>query len=419
MTFDQRNNQKTKTFAPRFTRIMALWLIAAIGFTLSQAFNYTKPADLLAGKTTQQDFEAFIKSHPKPQIMTFLSQEKQALKDNPVDIEPLKNLTMLFSILGETTKAESLTEIVAGRTLQDRGVLIASLNQFLKQKDYGNALMQLDALSRADGENLPNYIMAMSSFATTAAGSDALVTYLAAHPKWRTEVINFMSNDKKQDANNVYRLFAEFKKVGAPPTRGETQAFISRLIADKTYDKAYFVWLDQMDENELHKVSSVFDGGFELELGGRFFDWTSNPIANVQVVLVSRDAGGNDRALAVDFSSGRTPFAHLSQMLKLTPGNYTFSGESKAENLENEKGLVWRVYCLPELGPAIFTTDALFGTQPWSPFTAKLTVPAQNCGTQLLRLELNAIAVVDTQVSGRVLYDSFKIELALDQPIPQ
>jgi hypothetical protein len=231
-----------------------------------------------------------------------------------------------------------------------------------------------------------------------------------AHPKWRDSLINYLTANEKQDVNLIYSMFTKFKVANAPPTRSETQALLRRLIADKTYDKAYFVWLDLLNENELRKVSGLFDGGFEFDFGDRFFDWTYAPLVNVQATIVPRDGTGNDRVLAVDFSSGRTAFAQFSQLLRLSAGEYVLTGESKAENLQNDRGMVWRVYCVPVAGTALTTTDVLMGTHAWSAFTSKFTVPSENCETQLLRLELNAVAVVDTQISGRVLYDNLKIE---------
>jgi hypothetical protein len=181
------------------------------------------------------------------------------------------------------------------------------------------------------------------------------------------------------------------------------------LIDEKSYEKAYFIWLDQLKENELLKVSGLFDGSFDFNFGNRFFDWTSETVANVQVSLVPREAGNNDQALAIDFSSGRTPFANFSQILRLTSGEYTLTGENKAEKLENERGIIWQIYCLPA-GIAIAKTEALLGTKPWTAFSLNFKIPEKDCSTQLLRLELNATAIADTQISGRVYFDNLKID---------
>jgi hypothetical protein len=407
---NKRSSVTIKKIAPWTTRLLAILVVGSIGFTLSQALFYSSPADLLDGKTKPEDLSNFTKSHSKQQILDLIAIEKQGLAKSPLEINFLKNLTALNSMIGEKTNVEKMTEVIASRTLQDKAIQITALDQYIKLGDYPKALAKLDVLTRLDPQLSAEYANVIGNIAAGPDGLNAVVDYFVAHPKWRDSLINYLTTNEKQDVNLIYSMFTKFKVANAPPTRSETQALLRRLIADKTYDKAYFVWLDQLNENELRKVSGVFDGGFEFDFGDRFFDWTYAPLVNVQATIVPRDGTGNDRVLAVDFSSGRTAFAQFSQLLRLSAGEYVLTGESKAENLQNDRGMVWRVYCVPVAGTALTTTDVLMGTQAWSAFTSKFTVPSENCETQLLRLELNALAVVDTQISGRVLYDNLKIE---------
>jgi hypothetical protein len=411
-------NPKALVFGRWRFRLLAFILLASGGFVISQSWTYVKPRSLFQENAKSQDLEIFFKGKSKQQILELISKENIALQGNPLSTEPLKNLTFLNSTIGDAKKSSELTVIVAQRTLQDAGVQIAALSQLLEHKDYAGALERLDALARGEGLTA-ELATAMSNIASSSDGLNALVQYLVAHPKWRAELITYMASNKNQDVNIVYAMFAAFTKENAPPTLGETQAFLRRLLAEKSYEKAYFIWLDQLSENELLRVSGIFDGNFHFGLGNRFFDWTSEALANAQVSLVPRESGSSEQAVAVDFSSGRTPFANLSQVLKLTSGEYNFSGEHKAERLENERGMVWQIYCLPAMGVAIAKTEAVSGTKPWTAFSTNFKIPEQDCSTQLLRLELNATAVADTQISGRVYFDNLKIERpheAVDTP---
>jgi hypothetical protein len=400
------NSMKTAKWQFRFLAIM---LLAALAYAICQTFSQIKPTTILADDATQQDFDSFAKNITANDIQKRIDHEKLALRFNPLDLQPLKNLAALATLANQTSEAEKYIAILASRTLQDEGVLLATTSQFVRDKKYGEALKSLDVLARTTGFK-PEYATAMSAIAATQNGLDELIHYFVEHPKWRSDLIAYMASDPKQITNTLYAMFVEFKKAGAPPTQFETRSFLLRLISEKNYDQAYFIWLDQLTENELRKVSGVFDGAFEFDFGNRFFDWSYDAIANVQVSLVPRESGNSDRALVIDFNSGRTPFAHFSQLLKLSPADYVLSGESKAENLENERGLVWKIYCLPAASTPLATTEALRGIQQWAAFNSKFTVPAQDCGTQLLRLELNARAIADTQISGRVYYDNLKIE---------
>ncbi len=402
-------NQKMLEVAPWRFRVLAIFLVAAISFTINQSWNYVKTNTLIEENTGAQNLNDFARSHSKEQILALIVREQKALSGNPLDIQALKNLAVLYSLAGDKEQSENLTTLIAGRTLQDKEVQAAALYQFLEKKNFGGALQKLDALARGIGFS-SDFADIMSTIASTPDGLEVLVQYFAAHPKWRTDLIIYMVNNKKQDVNSIYALFAGLSKAGAPPTLLETQFFLQRLIADKSYEKAYFIWLDQLGENELRKVSGLYDGGFDLSFGNRYFDWTVTAIANAQVTLVPRESEENDQSLVVDFSSARTRFMNFSQILRLSPGEYSFTGESKAEKLENERGMVWQIFCLPAMDQSISKTEPLTGTSPWTNFKTNFAVPAENCSTQILRLELNATAVADTQVSGRVYYDNLKIE---------
>jgi hypothetical protein len=413
------SNQRFPKTAPQqrwVSRLLALWLLIVLGFSLGQIFILTKPTDLLAGKATAEESLVFLKSQSKQQLLDLIIREELASRDNPLDIEALKNLAALHSLIKNDSEAKKIITLAAGRTVQDQGLSLTALNEYQNQRNYSQALYQLDALARADLEHLPNYLATMSNITTSEDGLKAIVTYFSAHPKWRFDLIQTMVNDKKMDLNIVYKLFSEFKNTNNPATRVENQVFLARLVSDKSYDRAYFVWLDQLSADELRHVAGVYDGDFNFEIGNRFFDWSYTELPNVQASLISRDNTGNDKAFALDFSSARTAFANFSQLLRLGPGDYELSVQSKAVALENERGLVWRIYCLPNIGAALTTTPPVRGTETWATQKAKFTVAPTDCETQILRLELNAIAVVDTQISGRILFDNISIERVQNQP---
>lgn len=405
------SNEKLKTHAPWRVGLLAVWLLSCLGFALGQSLTNMEPLDLLGGKYSAEDIDSFAKNNSAEKILVLKAHERQVLSSNPLDIQAIKNLAFLSTVGGQTSQFKSLIDLAASRTLQDRNLQIAAIDNLLNEKNYQGVMYRIDALARTEGLQ-PTTVALISSIAAVAGGSDGIVKYFSVHPKWRTDTLVSMAADSKQDLNVLYAIYSGLRKAGAPPSRIETLAFLRRLVTDKLYDKAYFIWLDNLDKNELLKVSGVFDGSFDLNIRNQYFDWTSVPIANAQVTLVPRESGSNDRTLVLDFIEARTPYANLSQMLKLAPGNYNLSGEAKAENLANDRGLVWRIYCLPTMDANITTTAASKGTQAWSNFTTNFSIPAENCTTQLLRLELDAVAVADTQISGRVYYDNIKIEPA-------
>jgi hypothetical protein len=64
---------------------------------------------------------------------------------------------------------------------------------------------------------------------------------------------------------------------------------------------------------------------------------------------------------------------------------------------------------LPNWSEPLVTTAATKGTQPWYSFKTEFKVQSDDCNYQILRLELDAKNPVDSQISGRVLFDNLKI----------
>ena len=268
--------------------------------------------------------------------------------------------------------------------------------------------MRSTGLIRAKPERKAELFPVVASFAEAEDSSAPLVDVLAQNPPWRYELLTLVG-EKSAQADTGYRLLSALQKRGSTVTTAELRPYLNRLITERTYDKANFVWLDFLSDVELRKAAFVFDGEFALDLGNRYFDWTHDPLKNVDLRIVPRASGSTDRVLRVEFASGRTAFSHFYQILRLSPGGYVLSGEAKAENLDNEGGLVWRLYCISKETTLIAESPRNSGTAAWGTFDKSLEVPPVNCDTQKLRLELNARAVFDQQISGRAFYDNIAI----------
>ena len=110
------------------------------------------------------------------------------------------------------------------------------------------------------------------------------------------------------------------------------------------------------------------------------------------------------RTINVDFFGGRVKFEHVSHLLNLAPGPYRFQGRERSQDLQNERGLRWRIACVGDDAETLGTTDLVSGDTPWRTFTVDFTVPTGKCPYQMLVLELPARAALETEVVGRVSY---------------
>jgi hypothetical protein len=138
------------------------------------------------------------------------------------------------------------------------------------------------------------------------------------------------------------------------------------------------------------------------------FDWNPNSNKSVETKVVPRANGSTDNVLRVDFVNNRDPVAPIFQSLRLAPGKYIYSGESKTEDLKTESGLVWRIWCLEGNEALLATSPRFSGTNQWDHFEVRFEVPS-NCTTQRLALRMMSPAVLDQQISGYAYYDNLNI----------
>ena len=335
-------------------------------------------------------------------------REQQALQANPLDHGPLYNLAALARADGKSKLADELILLAADRSLRDSRLLGQALPIFLRRRDFAGALYRIDGLARSKPEFLPQLLPVMAALAETKEGISALVTVLAQDPPWRAQIVGHLSRETRRPVI-AYRLLSGLRTTPAPPTTDEVRALLAGFIANRDYETAYFVWLDFLADGELRKVSHIFDGGFDLEPKNLFFDWTYEPIKNVDLRILPRsETNAADRILSIEFLNPRTRFANLWQLLRLSPGSYLFAGEVKTEYEQINGGLVWRLYCIGDKEQLVAQTSRS-QAQGWARFELSLEIPDSGCDTQRIQLELDTRAVLDHQIKGRVSYDNLTI----------
>ena len=160
--------------------------------------------------------------------------------------------------------------------------------------------------------------------------------------------------------------------------------------------------LERREEADL-----LYNQSFRYQLTNLPFDWVIAPVPNA-VVRFDTQAGA--QVMNVDFFGGRVKFEHVSHLLNLAPGSYRFQGRERAQALQNERGLQWRIACADGEGENLGTTDPLNGDIAWRPFAVEFTVPTGKCFYQYLVLELRARAALETEVVGRVSYADLDLQ---------
>ena len=382
--------------------------VAAILIFMWAKVNAPDQSRMVPENLTGAQAIAQLKAMPQSQLIILQEQQKKQLVNNPTDLNAIKNLATLADLLGDKKQLASLSLIAASRSLRDFPSQVAALQVLLTQKDYAKALYHIDGLLRSDPEHHDQMIKLLNSFAEVSDTLAPLVDLLKTSPPWRGSFIAYLEQNTKQTETS-YTLLSALRLQGSPVSQDELRPLLARLITEKAYERANYIWLDFLSDVELRKTSLIYDGGFDFDFGNRFFDWTYQPLANVDLRLIPKSTGSVDRVLRVSFSTGKIPFNNFYQVLRLQPGNYVFRGEEKSEKLETKSGLVWRFTCVSQDPQPIGSTEPLLEAASWKNFDLNFTVPADNCDTQELRLANNARAELDQQISGTAYYDNLAV----------
>ena len=140
---------------------------------------------------------------------------------------------------------------------------------------------------------------------------------------------------------------------------------LTRLTEAGMFDEAHDIWVRSLPPDRREEADLLYNEGFRYPLTNLPFDWVILPVSNA-IVRVETQNGA--RTINVDFFGGRVKFEHVSHLLNLAPGPYRFQGRERSQDLQNERGLRWRIACVGDDAQTLGTTDLVSGDTPWRTF---------------------------------------------------
>ncbi|MDD3651624.1 hypothetical protein [Immundisolibacter sp.] len=333
---------------------------------------------------------------------------RRAASANPLDGRPYRILGAVAEQRGDTDRATQLYTLAARHSPRDLPSLAWLMRHHLLEGRIDEGLTYLDAQLRVRpdlaGTLFPTLIAALDA----AGGQLPLARTLASKPPWRAGFLPRLA----RDARSIDAVSAVFEQLAATPgglTDTERSAYVERLVRDHRWQQARRVWAAGLPAERRPNGELVFDGGFEQPAGGYGFGWRLDRIAGASVELLAGPGVSGSRALYVEFQNSRVSFAHVRQLLTLTPGHYRLAARYRLDSLRNERGLTWTLQCAETPSARLGASQRLAGSSPWSTLELDFDVPAENCGAQWLRLELAARIPAETQIGGRAWFDDIAI----------
>jgi hypothetical protein len=405
---------ETQSSLPALTwrKILGLSLTYAfIAFAALSVFSSGATRDarsLLPSEVTAAQAPDILKNLQPAERVALLERERQHLIAEPLDASVLQNLALLHLLQGDVERYKDFVLLGAERSLHDLPVQTAAIALLLEKKDYANALNRLDGVLRSSPTKTMEIFPAILLVSGHEDGLSATTRLLARDPPWRHDFMIFAAKQPDQ-VTNLYNILTQLRKMNATISDEEIRPYLNNLFIRKSFDAAYFLWLDFLSPDELRKVNHVYDGNFSLQPRNMMFDWNILPAKNSDIAVTVRPGSPADMALKLNFYGSRSAFSNVFQYMRLSPGSFRLKGEARAERLETTGGLMWQMTCA-ESNAVLGNGPKLNSSGPWANFEFSFSVPVENCATQKLQLVSGSSVVLDQAISGQIYFDTFALD---------
>jgi tetratricopeptide (TPR) repeat protein len=387
-----------------FARLAFVGLLLALGVSilrhsLGDLWGEANPALSIAIDPTQASARVAVSERlmADSKITDAMVGAREALRHNPLLPEALNLLARSSEQEGDFDRATQLMSLATRVNLRDWRSQAGLLAQDLRGARVNSALNRIDVLLRVNPQLIAP---ALTPILTHEPYRLEYVKLLRTNPRWR-DVWFVDLLRRSDDLSALTYLFAELQADEPGPTESELQVLLARLIDAGMFDEAHDIWVRSLPSDRREEADLLYNKEFRYPLTNVPFDWAIPPVSNAMVRLGTE----NDMStISVDFFGGRIKFEHVSHLLNLAPGPYRFHGRERSQNLQNERGLQWRIGCVGDDSETLGTTDLVRGDTPWRTFAVDFTVPTGKCPYQMLVLELPARTALETEVVGQVSY---------------
>jgi hypothetical protein len=330
-----------------------------------------------------------------------LAGARGALGENPLSPDALTLLARGNERKGDKDRATQLMILASRVNPKDLTSQLWLLNEDLGSARVNSALERVDVLLRSQSSQIIDQLAtALTPILLREPYRSAYVKVLRTNPTWRPLSFNQFIR-LSADLTALNYLFGELQSGEQGPTQKELEVFLRRLTEAGLLDEAHDAWIRTIPLERRDEADLLYNAHLSYPLTNLPFEWVITPVPRA---LAQVEARKDERVLNIVFLGGSVKFEHVSHLLNLAPGAYRFKGREQSEDLQNELGLRWRIFCIGDTADTLGATDLINGDTQWRDFSIDFVVPTDRCFYQKLVLELPARTALETEIRGRVSY---------------
>ncbi len=328
---------------------------------------------------------------------------RHALAGNPGDARVLMALAERWWIDGDRDRAAAAVDLAGRAAPADAAVSLAAAAYWLRAGQAQRAASLWDAALHTQPPLKQTLFPAFLRLTEDAPGSGIIRELVRREPAWWPDFFAYAATHALR-SETVRDLFTLRREI-TPPSLAERRAYVDRLLRSGRWQQAYLAWMSGLDEEQRGYLGAVYNGSFEIPISGFGFDWNAPPVDGAAVRRRATYGAGGGHALQVAFTGQRVAFTHLFQRLLLVPGSYYITGSVRVDDLHASRGLQWQVNCGAGWEKPLATSERFVGSAQWRTFSFAVTVPAQGCTGQTLRLVALGRRAGDYALSGSIWFD--------------
>jgi hypothetical protein len=360
----------------------------------------------LAAKASRPEGEQVAGSRTPGEELLY-QRVRDALRADPLSARGLRLLAQLSEQHEPREEVANLMRMAVARSLHETRALYWLMVTSANAGIYTDAIGYADAILRTQSRLSGTAFQVFARATETPEGTGEVRRLVLANPPWRASFFATFSR-LVTDARVPLQLLLDLRGTQHPPTVPEIASYMAVLIENRLFELAYYAWLQFLPPGQLAMVASPFNGSFELKPSGLPFDWIITSGTGVTAEVVSKPGTAGQKALLVEFGTGRLEFAGVSQLLLMPPGGYRFKAMHQGQ-VTGRRGLVWQVACIG--GKELGRSAMIIGTAAaWTPIDFPFTVPDAGCPAQHVRLVHDARSASEQLATGKSFHDDVRIE---------